>query len=120
VRAHFHRFLLTLLMLALPLQAFASASMLGCAFAHQAAMQDRAAVDDTMAGCHATQDPDAPPAQHDCTHCATCYLASALPIPAFDAPAIVPVSTAFIAHPAASFSGFVPDGPERPPRTASA
>jgi hypothetical protein len=120
VLIHFRRFLLMFLMLALPLQAFASASMLGCAFAHQAAMQDKAATDDAMAGCDASQHSEVPPVQHDCKHCAACYLASALPIPAFDAPAIVPVSAAFIPHPAAAFSGYIPDGPERPPRTASA
>jgi hypothetical protein len=121
VRIHFRRFLLTFLMLALPLQAFASASMLGCALSHQAVVLESAMADDpmAMAGCHESQHPDAPPTQHDCKHCAACYLASALPIPAFAAPAVMPVSTAFIAHSAASFSGFIPDGPERPPRTAS-
>jgi hypothetical protein len=121
VRAQLHRFLLILLMLALPLQAFAAASMLGCALSHRAAGEQMAMVDGMMAGCHETEQPDAPPAQHDCKHCAVCALASALlPIPASNTPAILPVTHHFTSHPAASFSGFVPDGPERPPRPSLA
>jgi len=104
-----------LLMLALPLQAFAAASMLGCAFSHQDVVEPMAMADE-MAGCHESEQPDAPPAQHDCKHCAVCALASALPIPASDSPAIMPVTHHFTSHPATPFSGFVPDGPERPPR----
>ncbi|MBW8328876.1 MAG: hypothetical protein K0M48_06935 [Thiobacillus sp.] len=107
-----------LLMLALPLQGFAAASMLGCAFSHQAAVEQLAIADEMMAGCHEPDQPDAPPTQHDCKHCAVCALASALPIPASDTPAIQPVTRSFTTHPAASYGGFVPDGPERPPRPA--
>ena len=116
VRAHFQRFLLLLLMLALPVQTFASAAMLGCTFSHQPAVEQTAMAGEMMAGCHEPEQPDSPPAQHNCKHCAACALASVLPIPSSDTPAIVPVSIRFISQPAASFSGFVPSGPERPPR----
>lgn len=112
VRTRIHRFLLLLMMLILPLQAWASATMLGCAFSHQATAPSLVMAD---AGCHESE-PDAPPAQHDCRHCAVCALASVLPIAASATPAIMPAPHRFIPHPAASFSGFVPDGPERPPR----
>jgi hypothetical protein len=128
VRATLHRFLLMLLMLALPLQSFASVAVPGCmatdaAQASLPAMAPMAMDGEMMAGCHEHEQPDSSaPTHHDCKHCATCALASALPIPVTDTgtPAIVPVSTRFIAHPAASFSGFIPDGPERPPRLSLA
>ena len=109
-----------LLMLALPLQAFASAAMLGCATSHPIAAEPVAMADETMAGCHETGQADAPPAQHDCKHCAACALASTLPIPVSDTLAILPVTQVYQSSPAASFSGFVPDGPERPPRSTLA
>ena len=105
-----------LLILAMPLQAFSAASMLGCAFSHPAAMEPMAMADDMMAGCHEPEQPDAPPVQHDCKHCAVCALASTPPIPASDMPLIMPVTHYFTSQPAAPFSGFVPEGPERPPR----
>jgi len=118
------------MMLALPVQAFASAAMLDCAFTDQAAVapmamagetmamagETMAMAGETMAGCHEPAQPDSPPAQHDCKHCAACALAAALPIPATDRAAVVPASIHFLSQPAASFSGFVPSGPERPPR----
>ena len=109
------RFLLLLLMLALPVQAFASAAMMSCALPQQDTVQSMVVADDVMAGCHEPE-PSAP-SSHDCKHCTACALASALPIPSSDAPAIMPVLTRYILHPAVSFSGFVPEGPERPPRS---
>ena len=107
-----------LLMLALPLQAFASASVLGCAFTHAADMQEMAMTDDMMVGCHEHDTPDAPPAQHDCKHCAACVLASALPIPVTDTPAVMSTPFRFALQTAVLLSGILPEGPERPPRTA--
>lgn len=105
-----------LLMLALPLQAFASASMLGCMMAQPDAMAQMAMVDDeAMPPCHHGES-NTSSSQHNCNHCAACYLASALPIPVTAPPAIVPASTRFMPLSAAPFSGFIPDGPERPPR----
>lgn len=109
-----------LLVLALPLQAFASASMLGCALSHQAAAEPVAMADDPMAGCHEPEQPDAPPAQHDCKHCAVCALASALPVPVSLTGTALPMTQRYTSYPAALSSGFVPDGPERPPRPALA
>jgi hypothetical protein len=116
VRTRFHRFLLLLMMLALPVQTFASAAMLDCAFSNQAAVAPMAMAGEMMAGCHEPEQPDSPSAQHNCKHCAACALASVLPIPATDRAAVVPLSVHFLSQPAASFSGFVPSGPERPPR----
>jgi len=90
-----------------------------------------AMADEMMAGCHEPGRPDSDtPTQHDCKHCAAYALASALPIPVTDPdtdpdtdtdpPAIVPVSTRYIAHPAASCSGLIPDGSERSPRLSLA
>ncbi len=106
-----------LLMLALPVQAVASASMLGCMVSHQAAAESVAMADEMGAGCHETEQPDAPPAQHDCKHCAACALASTLPIPVSETPAIMTAEQRYASDPASRFSGFVPEGPERPPRT---
>jgi len=109
-----------LLMLALPLQTFASAAMLGCAFSHPATAEPMAMADGMMAGCHEQEQPDAPPARHDCKHCAACALAAALPIPATDSPAILPFRHSFTPSAVTAFNGFIPDGPERPPRPSLA
>jgi hypothetical protein len=118
VRTRIHRFLLLLLMLALPVQAFASAAMLGCALPQQDAVQTMAMADEMMAGCHEPE--QSPPTSHNCKHCTACALASALPIPAADTASGMPERENYASHPAAFFSGFVPEGPERPPRPTSA
>jgi len=106
-----------LLILALPVQSFASAAMLGCMMPPTDAMQPVAMTDDMMADCHASSDqPGTPSTSHNCNHCAACALASSLPIPAAGSTPVVPVAVCFVAQPAAAFSGFIPDGPERPPR----
>ncbi len=116
VRTRFSRFLLLLMMLALPVQTFASAAMLGCSFSHQPAVEPMAMVGEIMADCHEPVQPESPPVQHNCNHCTACALASVLPIPVASSAAITPASIRFLSQPAASFSGFVPSGPERPPR----
>jgi len=114
MRAAFRRFLLTCLMLMLPLEAFASAAMLGCALSHP----DARAVAAAPPACHdETPAQPATPVHHDCAHCAVCHLASALPIPA---PAAAPAERPPAAYPhfvSNRFDGFIPDGPERPPRS---
>lgn len=106
-----------LLILALPVQSFAAAAMLGCMMPPPDAMRPVAMADDMMAGCHASSaQPDTPSPSHNCNHCAACALASALPIPAAGSPPVVPVAVRFVSQPVAAFSGFIPDGPERPPR----
>lgn len=106
------------MILALPLQTFASAALMGCEFtAHLNAGQQGAMADANMAGCHDQEQPDTPPTQHNCKHCTACALASTLPVPVTATLAFEPVPDSFSAQPAASFSGFIPDGPERPPRT---
>lgn len=116
-----HRFLLMLLMLALPLQTLAAASMMACAMPQQAVIEHiehTAMAGESMAGCHEPEPSPATP--HNCKHCATCALASVLPIPAFDTAAIIPAAQSYALQPAVAFSGFVPSGPERPPRAAFA
>lgn len=116
MRAAFRRLLLTCLILVLPLEAFASAAMLGCVQSHPAG--HAAAMSAAMPGCH-DEAPAQPavPSHHDCKHCAVCYLASALPIPML---AVAPAERPPVRYPRVAtsrFDGFIPDGPERPPRT---
>jgi len=120
VRATLHRFLLMLLMLALPLQGLASASMSGCISSDPAEESQAVAEPMVMAGCHEHKQPHSSPVPHDCKHCAACMPAAALPVPANILPALALASNRFIAHPTASFSGFIPDSPERPPRLSLA
>ena len=123
MRFPFTRFLILLMMLVLPVQTFASAAMLGCAFSHQgpSSAPQMAMTDEGTPPCHTPEQPDAKPAQHDCKHCTACYMASALPIPSVFAPPIAPHSPSVIVPLApSSFIGFIPDSPERPPRTTAA
>lgn len=107
-----------LLMLALPLQALASVPMLACQLAHHA-VPEVAAMDDAMvAGCHESGEPMAPE-QHDCKHCAACALGSALPAFAEGA-GVLPAPRLYVLPPAVAVGGFVPEGPERPPRASLA
>ena len=120
MRAYLHRSLLLLLMLVLPLQALAAASMLDCAFLHQAVQEPMAMADEPMAGCHEPEQPGAPSSEHNCKHCPVCALASALPITASDRVTILPAPYRFSSQPVATLSGYIPDGPERPPRLSHA
>lgn len=118
----FKRLLLIFMMLALPVQAFASVAMLGCEHT-RGSTEFQASTDMTMSGCHeaAPAEQASPPAaEHQCSHCAACYLASALPIPAAITALALPVPYTPHAHPALQFSGFIPEGPERPPRPSLA
>lgn len=115
MRPRFPRFLLLLLMLVLPVQTFAAAAMLVCAGAHQAMPGQIASAGEAMAGCHEPE--PAPPQSHDCKHCTLCALASALPIPVADAARWGEPVPHFQPSPVVHFNGFIPAGPERPPRT---
>lgn len=125
MRFPFKRFLILLMMLVLPVQTFASAAMLGCAFSHQgpssSAQLAQVASAEAPPACHSPEQPEPKPSQHDCKHCAACYMASALPIPSVFIPSIAqPSSGVIIPLATSSFIGFIPDSPERPPRTTSA
>lgn len=109
-----------LLMLVLPLQALAATSMLDCALSHQAELAPMAMADEPMAGCHEPEQPGAPSSEHNCKHCPVCALASAMPIAASDRVTLLPVPYRFASQPAAIMSGYIPDGPERPPRLSLA
>lgn len=107
-----------LLILALPLQTFASAAMLGCMYSQPVEALEQMATDGgMMAGCHEQESPDAPPAQHNCNHCAACALASVLPIPVTGTPVIISTPSRLTLQSTALFSGYIPEGPERPPRS---
>lgn len=117
MRASLQRFLMLCLMLALPLQGYAAATMLTCAHAPGEAATQSMAQAQALPPCHMDTTPDAPPEKHDCAHCAACMLASALPIPMtasmpFDTPPCV-----YGVSRAGFFAGFIPEGPERPPRS---
>jgi hypothetical protein len=73
-----------------------------------------------MAGCHEA-DPNKPvPASPTCKHCSACYLASALLLPSIAATPVVAAAHNVIPHVGSAFVGFIPDSPERPPRTVFA
>ena len=116
-----------LLMLVLPVQTFASAVMLGCLSAHPAtviqavttemATDKGIAVDQGMMTCHEPATQHKPSEQKTtCKHCAVCALASALAGPVMAEMVNLPEPDRY--QPAADvrFSGFIPDGPERPPQ----
>ena len=113
------------MMLVLPVQTFASAVMLGCAFSHQGQathqkMEKQAMSDEAMATCHEPEQTDSTPNPHDCTHCSVCHLASALMFPAVDAAPVMPFAHSVTPHVDDAFIGFIPDSPERPPRVSFA
>lgn len=121
MRSYFKRFLLSVLLLILPLQGFASATMLGCAFSHPAqamqhALDEQAMMDDSAATCHEPKPTGKTPASHECTHCAACYLASALLVPALNIVPVAPAAHSIAPRADDAFTGFIPDSPERPPR----
>lgn len=113
------------MLLVMPLQAFASAAMLGCAFSHPAhvmqhAFDTQAMTGESAASCHESKSDEKVPPSHDCTHCAACYLASALLVPTLDIAPIVPAAHSIAPFTDDAFTGFIPDSPERPPRQISA
>lgn len=118
MRAAFRRFLLLTLMLVLPLEAWASTTMLACAFSHGVPAQQAALSE--MPPCHGEPQPDTAPADHTCTHCAACVLASAVPVPTTLALPVQLHGAVPLPRLSAAFSGFIPEGPERPPRTSHA
>lgn len=122
VRTRLRRFLLLLLLLTLPVQALAYSAMQVCILSDRVAAEQMAMPGDPVAmeDCHAPDQPPHPPDQHECKFCAACALATALPIGFADSAPLVPIAHRFTPQPAASFSGFIPDSLERPPRAAFA
>lgn len=122
-------FLLWLVVLAVPLQGLAAATMLNCAAMHGAASAtlDHAGHDDhdhdhdhaAMAAAHddAAADAGAPhAADHKCSACAACHASLGLPVAMPKLPAVDAVQ----AHPVPRASGaepFLTGGLERPPRS---
>lgn len=122
VRTPLRRFLLLLLLLTLPVQALAYSAMQVCILSDRVAAEQMAMPGDpvAMADCHAPDQSPHPSDQHECKFCAACALATALPIGFADSAPLVPTAHRFTPQPAASFSGFIPDSLERPPRAAFA
>ncbi len=117
VRNRFKHLLLIFMMLALPVQA--SAALLGCELS-RAVPKIQVAMDHGMSVCHdaPADKPDVPVGEHQCSHCAACYLAAAFPIPVSADALVTPIPYTPHLQIAESFSGFIPEGPERPPRTS--
>ena len=118
VRTPFHRLLLIVLMLLLPLQAVAASSLLGCMLDPAAVQLDPVPM--SMAACHEPYPAESAPMPHDCAHCAACVLASALPISPGSPLKLMPTRPHYTAQPLAAFNGFIPASLERPPRLARA
>lgn len=130
----FKRFLLIFMVLALPVQAFASVAVLGCEFSrlgnpavlgemHKATLNDHSDTghhaSHAMNGCHEASDQtDTPTGAHKCSHCAACYLAAACPIPFVPTSRVIAIPYTAHLQQAEFFNGFIPEGPERPPRTS--
>lgn len=140
MRFRFRIALTWLLLLALPLQGFAAATMLNCGPNHHrlmtAAMADTTEADEHAAGEQhhhemgvaadhdeaASVDGDALSVHHldklmkfKCGACAACCMGAAMPTAAVTfeplAPAVAPATYVPTSH-----VGFVADGPDRPPR----
>lgn len=109
------------MLLVLPLQGFASAAMLGCAFSHPAqtmqhAFEMQAMTDDSGPMCRESKPTGKLSPSQECTHCAACYLTSALLIPALEIATVALVVHRVVPLADDAFSGHIPDSPERPPR----
>lgn len=102
-------------MLALPVQALASATLFGCGDMHAGGHEAPAISTAAMDGCHDSGAPEMPAPVHDCKHCAACAPGAVLPIPRAAVATPLPADRP-AAHPGAVYGGFIPDGPERPPR----
>jgi hypothetical protein len=107
-----------MLMLILPLQAFASASMRSCLPVLVPVQQSAEPMQ--MSGCHESGHHDDTPAPQNHKYCAVCALATALPVSFSPSPVLAPTALRFVSLPVATFTGFIPDGPERPPRLSLA
>ena len=113
------------MLLVLPVQTFASAAMLGCAFSHQGqtahrVLDKQVMLDEAVATCHEPEQSEKSPASRNCTHCTACYLTSFMMVPAISGVPILAFTPSFIPHAEVTFIGFIPDSPERPPRLAFA
>ena len=113
------------MLLVLPVQTFASAAMLGCAFSHQGqtsspVLDKQVMLDEAVATCHEPEPSEKSPTSHNCKHCTACYLTSFMMVPAIDEVPILSFTPSFISHAEVTFIGFIPDSPERPPRHAFA
>ncbi|HEY9099778.1 MAG TPA: hypothetical protein VIN38_12995 [Thiobacillus sp.] len=121
MRSTLTRFLLIVMMLALPVQTFASAAMLGCAFSHQSQVMQSAQGTHMISGtaaasCHEPEQTEQAPSAQYCKHCTACFLTSAMLIPAAEATLPQLASQPAITSADDAFPGFISDGPDRPPR----
>lgn len=117
------RLLLIFMMLALPLQAFASVAMQGYVFTDLQPESPAAMGPADMANCHSESVPDMGDTSAKdsyCNHCSACYLTAAFPIPIPAVALMAPIPYTPHLRLVQSVSGFIPEGPERPPRTTLA
>lgn len=138
MKRFFKTFLLWLLMAVLPLHALAAGMGMSCASVHGKAAQHgmgpaashhggaHAAATDAHAG-HAMAGHEVHQAEADdqqtpgsCSACSALCIGAAAPPPAFLSLPSFDGSNAVLVTPAALAAGFIPDGPQRPPRRQSA
>lgn len=109
------------MMLALPVQTFASVAMLGCAFSHQGNEAHQMHEPSAMvaeSACHEPGQTDFSSPQDGCKHCTACYMASALLVSSSDTPPVILTAQVLIPHADDAFVGHIPDSPDRPPQLA--
>jgi hypothetical protein len=130
--------LLWLIALAVPIQGAAAATMVLCGPIHQRiaiVSQVEAATthgthdqhkshhhvsaDAKASGHHDSQKDmsELPTGKYSCSACAACCSSTAISGPAYLVPDLIFVSNNPVAAEASPFSGFVPEGPEHPPRS---
>src|SRR5687768_652304 len=130
MRRGLRTFLSFLIMLAIPLQGFATASMLFCGPHHASLAQRADAGHHDHGAAHAHHHHDAAPATDDdetglagfvklfsvkCSACAACCSLSALPATAMPSLSFLPSISVAVPFFGSSYAGIVPDGLERPP-----
>ncbi|WP_402718463.1 hypothetical protein [Janthinobacterium rivuli] len=118
----FKTWLILLLITAVPLQAAAAGAMLACApFAAAPAAAAPAACQHHAADSAGTPEDNKPPAKHPACGACSSFCAGALMPPCLALPAVpcTGAQPATIAT-ATLLTGFIPDGPRRPPRPLSA
>ncbi|MCA1859905.1 hypothetical protein LE191_07230 [Janthinobacterium sp. HSC-3S05] len=118
----FKTWLILLLITAVPLQAVAAGAMLACApFAAAPATAVPAACQHHAADSAGTPEDNKPPAKHPACGACSSFCAGALMPPCLALPAVPCTGAQQVAIATATLlTGFIPDGPRRPPRPLSA
>ncbi|WP_051958646.1 hypothetical protein [Janthinobacterium sp. RA13] len=118
----FKTWVILLLITAVPLQTAAADSMLACApFAAAPAAAVPAACQHHAADSASTPEDNKPPAKHPACGACSSFCAGALMPPCLALPAVPCTGAQQVAIATSTLpTGFIPDGPRRPPRPLSA